>query len=214
MGQFVDQDAPALLDAALAALAVDPPAAARDRLLDYATELIGWGRRVNLTGAADLPALIRGPLFDALTVLPVLEASGTLVDVGSGGGLPGIPVALLAPSWQVTLVEPRTRRAAFLRHAVHVLEIDVEVVQSRAEELKDGQWSAAVAQAVWAPEQWLAEGRRLVEPGGTVYVLGTAPIDPAWLQEPEEVVDQIDLTRPFDGARRCVARIRAAEAAS
>jgi 16S rRNA (guanine527-N7)-methyltransferase len=208
VGQFVDQQEPALLDAALDALGLAPPAAARERLLDFATELIGWGRRINLTGAADLAALVRGPLFDALTLLPALGAPGTLVDVGSGGGLPGIPLALLAPEWQVTLVEPRARRAAFLRHAVHVLELDVEVVQSRAEELKDGQWSAAVAQAVWSPNEWLAHGRRLVEPGGAIYLLGTRPVDRDWLAESEVVEEELDPVRPFDGARRFSARIR------
>ena len=196
-----------MIEQAFAALSIEAAATATERLLDYATELVGWGRRINLTGAANVSALIRGPLFDALTLLPVLGDPGTLVDVGSGGGLPGIPLALLAPGWRVTLVEPRARRAAFLRHAVHVLELDIEVVQSRAAELKDGQWSAAVAQAVWAPDKWLPVGRRLVEPGGAVYVLGTAPIKPAWLQKDEKIERDVALVRPFDGAARYAARV-------
>lgn len=208
MGQFVDQEDAALLETALAALGLAPDSRTRERLLDYAGELIGWGRRVNLTGAADVGALIRGPLFDALTLVPLLDDAEDLVDVGSGGGLPGIPAALLAPGRRVTLVEPRARRCAFLRHAVHALGLDLEVVQSRAEELRDGQWRGAVAQAVWPPERWLAAARRLVVPGGAVYVLGTRPLDPAWLAADEAVEEAVTLARPFDGARRHAARIR------
>ena len=207
MGQFVDQGERRLLDEALAALSIQATTAAIDRVLDYATELVSWGRRVNLTGASTVADLIRGPLFDGLTLLPALGDEGTLVDVGSGGGLPGIPAALLAPCWQVTLVEPRARRCAFLRHAIHALKLDAEVVQSRAEELKDGQWTAAVAQAVWRPEPWLERARRLVVPGGSVLVLSTAPVESGWLEGPEVVEKQIEIVRPFDGAVRFATRV-------
>jgi 16S rRNA (guanine527-N7)-methyltransferase len=178
-----------------------------DRLLRYAGELVRWNRRLNLSGAATAEEFVAGPLFDALTLLPVLEDGPDLVDVGSGGGLPGIPAAILRPGLRVTLVEPRARRAAFLRHAVHLLGLGAEVVQGRAEELGDGQWSMAVAQAVWPPAEWLARAPRLVRPGGAVHLLGTSPLPPGEIP-PGLVLERTFRCRRPDGRERFAARLR------
>ncbi len=208
MGQSSDKhDASEILSQTLDALAIRAGEKERDLLADYGAELVRWNRRVNLTGATTLVEFFQGPLFDALTVIPVIEGSGSLVDVGSGGGLPGVPAAILFEHLKVTLVEPRARRAAFLRHVVHRMSLDADVIQARDEELVEDAWNGAVAQAVWPANKWLKRAGRLVVPGGSVYVLSTDPVTGPDLPAGFEVERELSISRPVDGARRWAARL-------
>ncbi len=108
---------------------VDPEAA--EQLAAYGAHLLDANRRVNLTGANDAAALLPH-LLDALTLVPFLERGRSLVDVGSGGGLPGIPLAIAA-GVRVTLVEPIAKKAAFLREALVASGLPGVVVAERAE---------------------------------------------------------------------------------
>jgi 16S rRNA (guanine527-N7)-methyltransferase len=202
------EDAKGELERAAGALGLDPDEVRAGRLLLYVGELVRWNRRLNLTGAGTAAEFVAGPLFDALTLMPVLGDGPDLVDVGSGGGLPGIPAAILRPGMAVTLVEPRARRAAFLRHAVHLLGLRAEIVQGRTEELADGGWSSAVAQAVWPPAEWLARAPRLLRPGGAVHVLASSPLDPGDIP-PSLVLEQtFACRRPEGGPERFAFRLR------
>ncbi|MCP4679297.1 MAG: hypothetical protein GY854_28175 [Deltaproteobacteria bacterium] len=208
MGQFPSKSVTDLVEEALDTLQIAPPPNAVTLLEKYILEIIRWGRLTNLTGAADPMDFARGPLFDALTLVPSLEQEGSLVDVGSGGGLPGIPAAILAPMVRITLVEPRSKRASFLRHVVHLLEIDAETVESRDEDLPNGSWNGAVAQAVWPAPKWLDRARRLVAPQGAIYVLAARPFDKKDLPAGAIIEREAHYARPFDDAPRYAARIR------
>ena len=204
----MEDDARGELDRSLAALGLEPSEGALGQLLDYATELVHWSRRVNLTGATSTLDLVRGPLFDALTLAPLLDAGTSLVDIGAGGGLPGIPAKILRPELELTVVEPRSRRTSFLRHALHALGLRGEVVQCREEELRDHQWDGAVAQAVWPVEEWLRRGPRLVVRGGAVYCLTVEPVDPGSLTPNCSIDLEQRFTRPHDRAPRIATRVR------
>lgn len=112
---------------ALRAAGVD--AALVERLAAYGALLLEANRRTNLTGAKDAAALVPHVL-DALTL--AADVTESLVDVGSGGGLPGIPLAL-ATGARVALIEPTAKKAAFLARALATLGISGEVVAERAE---------------------------------------------------------------------------------
>jgi 16S rRNA (guanine527-N7)-methyltransferase len=114
--------------AALQAAGVPGELAAR--LAVYAQLVLEANRRVNLTGAKG-GAAFAAHVLDALTLQD--DVVGPLIDVGSGNGLPGIPLAL-ATAARVTLLEPIKKRAAFLRSALAALSLDGEVVAERAEE--------------------------------------------------------------------------------
>ncbi len=120
------------------------------KLARYGALLLEANARVNLTGAAD-PAALVPHLLDALTLVPLVGDAGTLVDVGSGGGLPGIPLAL-ATGIHVTLVEPIAKKAAFLASALRELGVAGEVRAQRAEVVgrEDGRerFDRATARAV------------------------------------------------------------------
>jgi 16S rRNA (guanine527-N7)-methyltransferase len=108
---------------------VDPALA--ERLAAYGALLLDANTRVNLTGAND-PAALLPHLLDALTLVSFLQPGATLVDVGSGGGLPGIPLAI-ATGVTVTLVEPIAKKAAFLRDALAASGLPGEALTERAE---------------------------------------------------------------------------------
>lgn len=180
---------------------------ARKRLMVYAEEVCRWNRRVNLTGASDPATFIEGPLFDALTLAPVLDSSGSLVDIGSGGGLPGVPMGVLFPEVALTLVEPRAKRISFLQHIVHHLGLEAEVIRARDEDLPLERWSGAVAQAVFKAPEWIPRGAKLVMPGGSLYVLGTEPVDADSLGPGLVVEDSFSCQPPGKIARRYAVRI-------
>ncbi len=151
-----------------------------DALLAYCDLLLQWNVRINLTGARSVEELVDGHLVDALVLAREVH-SGTAVDVGAGGGLPGVPFAVLRPDVALTLVEPRAKRVAFLRTAVRELRLSQVVVeQARVEDLVGRRlFDAAWSRATFAPAEWLPKGLSLVVPGGRVFVLAHEETRPA-----------------------------------
>jgi len=102
-------------------------------LLKYLDLLKKWNRTYSLTAIREDDKLVRYHLLDCLSVLPHLSAT-SLIDVGSGAGLPGIPLAIVSPQLRVVLLESNHKKGAFLRQSVLELELpNVEVVLERAE---------------------------------------------------------------------------------
>ena len=112
-------------------------AAATGKLLAYVTLLERWNRTHNLTAIREPERMITHHLLDSLAVLPFLPARPALrlIDVGSGGGLPGIPLAIVRPDWHVALLDSNHKKAVFLQQAVIELPLaNVEVIAGRAED--------------------------------------------------------------------------------
>lgn len=108
-----------------------------ERLGRYLALLLAANELVNLTAIREADDAWERHIFDALTLLPVLAEVGDgarVIDVGSGGGLPGIPLAIVLPGVRFVLLEPTGKKAAFLSHAVKELGLtNVEVLRERAE---------------------------------------------------------------------------------
>lgn len=146
----------------------------------YVDLLLRWSPRLDLvsTGDQSQPRLVRRHVDDALRAAPwvrSLRPGDLAVDVGSGAGLPGVPLALAAPHVRWRLVEPRRRRAAFLEEAVRELGLNAEVVVARVEDLADDPEFArrhrlATARAVAAPARAFGLLRPLLAPGGKAAV--------------------------------------------
>lgn len=132
-------DAPGDLSARLSALGVTLDARAVDRLRGYLGLLLAMNERMNLTAITDPAEVWTRHALDALTLVPLLpppRAGLSLIDVGSGGGVPGIPVAIARPDIAITLVEATQKKAAFLDAAARALGLaNVRVVSARAEDL-------------------------------------------------------------------------------
>lgn len=145
------------LDAGLAVLglALDPHA--RTVIDGHMRLLLAWTGSINLTAIRDPAAAAVGHVVDSLTAIPILRDRGAdgLLDLGSGGGLPGLPLAAAMPAAHALLVESVGKKAAFLRTVVTATGIDdrVEVAGARAEALAAdprhrGRWSVVTARAV------------------------------------------------------------------
>jgi 16S rRNA (guanine527-N7)-methyltransferase len=106
-----------------------------DALREYGRLLAAWPGLVSRTERSRVDGLIE----DSLALLPFLGEAESVVDVGSGGGMPGIPLRIARPGLRVTLIESDARKAAFLVHACAVLGLDVEVRAERAEDYGRGE---------------------------------------------------------------------------
>ena len=149
-------------------------------LLDYLALLVRWNRTYNLTAVRDPREMVTRHLLDSLALAPHLEGVSNLADLGTGAGLPGIPLAIARPSLQVALVESNGKKARFLRQAVRTLALDnARVHECRAEALDlPGRFDAVTARALAALGDIIAVGGHLVRPGGRLLALkGARPDD-------------------------------------
>lgn len=106
----------AQLEQGLATLGIEMPGTAQASLLAFAALLCKWNRTYNLTAMNDPDKVLSHHLLDSLAVLPFVPA-GCLLDVGSGGGMPGIPLAIARPDLHVTLLDSNSKKTAFLQQA-------------------------------------------------------------------------------------------------
>src|SRR5438105_9221167 len=115
----------AALVAGLSALELDADIATRAMLAQYIALLDKWNRTHNLTAIRDPEQMVTHHLLDSLAVLSHLPGTARrrVLDIGSGGGLPGIPMAIARPHWSVVLIDSNQKKAAFLRQAVIELEL-------------------------------------------------------------------------------------------
>lgn len=135
-------------------------------------ELLGrWGGRMNLTARTEPDWLIGHHFPDAFAVaaeMGVWAEGRRCIDAGAGAGLPGVILAATIPGLKVTAVEANRRKCAFLRTVAHELDLDVQVLEGRLEELKVAPHDLAVSRATWAPGEWMERSCGLVRPGGRV----------------------------------------------
>jgi 16S rRNA (guanine527-N7)-methyltransferase len=113
------------------------PADAADKLAAYLELLAKWNRTYNLTAIREPERMVTHHILDALAVLPHLPARAGLrvLDVGSGGGVPGLPLAIARPEWSVAVLDSNHKKGAFLQQAVMELDIaNAEVVIARVED--------------------------------------------------------------------------------
>lgn len=152
-------------------------------LAGYATSLLRWSARINLTAARTIEVLVGEHFPDAFALAGKLTEPARAIDVGSGGGLPAIPLAVLCPDLTVELCEPIAKKAAFLRTAARELGLgkraSVRSVRGEvvAKEIAGGQtppFDVALSRATLPPAKWMALGARLVRPAGRVFVLAAA----------------------------------------
>jgi 16S rRNA (guanine527-N7)-methyltransferase len=106
-----------------------------EKLAAYYELLARWNLKINLTAITDLDEAIDRLLLEPLVAVKHLPTTGRLLDIGSGGGSPAIPLHLAAPQLPLTMVEVKARKAAFLREAVRALDISADVECARYEEL-------------------------------------------------------------------------------
>ncbi|MGN6514058.1 MAG: 16S rRNA (guanine(527)-N(7))-methyltransferase RsmG [Lysobacteraceae bacterium] len=165
------------LEAGLAALGLDAALAAP--LLAYLALLHRWNGTYNLTAIRDPRGMVAKHLLDSLAMHAAV-ADGSLADLGTGPGLPGIPLAIARPGLRVTLVESNGKKARFLREAVRTLRLgNAEVAESRIEALdRPGAYDQLTARALATLPQIVALGGHLLKRGGRLLAMkGARPDD-------------------------------------
>jgi 16S rRNA (guanine527-N7)-methyltransferase len=171
----------AALDRGLLELALALPSGASEKLMAYLGLLAKWNKTYNLTAIRDPLQAVSQHLLDSLAVLRDLsDCAGTLVDVGSGGGLPGIPIAIAEPARRVTLNDASEKKGAFLRQAVIELGLSNATVHiGRVEDWHPEEGFAVVISRGFASLlDFLAGCRHLAAPSGVLAAMkGAYPSD-------------------------------------
>ncbi len=141
-------------------------AARVERFLD---ELSVWGARINLVGSLDRAAL-EVHVRDSLAAARALPPGVRVVDLGTGAGFPGIPIAIARADLDLVLVEIRERRIHFLRHVVRSLGLRCEIRRASIDDVPPRLFDYALLRAVAPPEEALALGRRWIGASGEVWI--------------------------------------------
>lgn len=162
------------------ALGLDVEAAALEKLLAYVALLEKWNRTYNLTAIREPERMVVHHLLDSLAVLPHFPSAASLraIDVGSGAGLPGIPIAVARPDWHVALLDSNGKKAAFLRQATAELELgNSEVIAMRVENYRPVVlFDLAISRAYATLEAFVADTASLLKPSGRWLAMkGTYP---------------------------------------
>ena len=141
----------------LKALGLELPEARIDLLLQLLALLIKWNKSYNLTAVRDPQQMVPVHLLDSLAMMPFLQGNSVL-DVGTGPGFPGLPLAIACPETQFTLLDSNAKKTRFITQAVMELGIqNVTVVQSRAEAFQPaGQYSSIITRAFASIPEMLA----------------------------------------------------------
>lgn len=157
----------------LAQLGLDLPQATQDKLRAYLELVQKWNKVYNLTAVRDEGKMLTHHLLDSLAVVPHVAGAATILDVGSGAGLPGIPLALALPQTRVTLLDSNQKKTTFLRQAKMQLALaNVEVVCERVEKYQSKHVLSLVLSRAFAElQEFAALAGHLVAPGGTLIAM-------------------------------------------
>jgi len=144
----------------------------------YHRELLLWNRRINLVSEKSSQQIVVRHFLDSLTAAPGIEQpEGSLLDIGSGGGFPGLPLRIVMPGLQVTLVESSRKKTSFLSHIIRMLALDeVMVIRERVEVLIGeracaGGFDTVISRAAFKLPELLRMSSFFLKPGGTLIAM-------------------------------------------
>jgi 16S rRNA (guanine527-N7)-methyltransferase len=168
------------------ALGLSVPPAALPLLERYADRLLVWNRKVNLTAITDPGEVAEKHLVDSLALLPDLEGARTLLDIGSGAGLPGVPLACVNRELEVTCCDGVGKKVAFVKAVAAELDLRVRAVAVRADGNPEAERlplaDVVVSRALADPDRWLPLGRSYLAPGGRLLAMLGRDADEAQLR--------------------------------
>ena len=203
----------------LEAFGIVLPEGAEALLERYADRLLAWNRKVNLTSITAPAEVAEKHVVDSLLVLPAIAGARTLLDVGAGGGLPGVPLACARRDLAVTCCDSVTKKVAFVKAVSAELGVDVRGVAARAEgdpeREKLPRADAAVSRAFADPEIWVPLGARYLAEGGVLVAMLGRGADRARLEALGAAsglrLDRLDVFElPLSRAARAIATWRRA----
>ena len=160
---------PAPLAGGLAALGVAAPPGVEEKLVAYVALIAKWNKVHNLTAVRDPAQMIALHVLDSIAVLPHLDGVQVL-DVGSGAGLPGIPLAIVRPHLEVTLLDSNQKKTSFQQQAIIELRLtNVRAVNARVEAWEtDSRFDVVISRAFADTADFVSNAGHLVAPGGVL----------------------------------------------
>ena len=204
-------DLRAQLEEGCAALSIDLSEAQKQQLLDYVALLVKWNKVYNLTSVRDPAQMLSRHIIDSLSVLPYLDAP-SLLDVGTGGGLPGIPAAIAHPDCAVTLLDSNSKKTRFLQQVKAELGLgNVTVVHGRVEQVSLPQFAIITARAFASIDDILSLAGQHCEQGGRLVLMkGVYPEQELQFDSDQfRLLDVVSLNGPAcDGERHLVRLIK------
>lgn len=202
------------LAAGIAQLGLQVDVAAQQRLLDYIELLDKWNKVHNLTAVREAEEIVTLHLLDSLTVLPYVSGAKSMMDLGSGAGLPGIPVAITRAETKVTLLDSNQKKVAFMRQAKAELDLtNITVVGERAEDFRpEPGFDCVVSRAFGDLADFVQVGLHLVARGGTLLAMkGVYPYEElAKLPASVMLREVVPVALPFSKAKRHLVLMKAA----
>lgn len=194
------------LVAGLTAMGVPLDSAQQQKLLDYIALIVKWNKVYNLTAVREPEAMVAHHLLDSLAVLPHLTGAHRLIDVGSGAGLPGIPLAIVRPDMKIALLDSNHKKTTFMRQACLELGLtNAEVVCERVEKWQpQDKYDVVISRAYSELKEFVRLSAHLVAKGGKLYAMkGVYPVEEiAQVKDSVKVVEVIALTVPGLEAQR------------
>lgn len=205
---------PAGIASGAATLGIDVSAEAVERMARHLALIEKWNRVHNLTAVREPAQMVTLHVLDSLSLLPHLGQAASVLDVGTGPGFPGIPLALARPELRVTLLDSSHKKCAFLEQAKSELGLaNVDVVCERVEQWKPAQrYDAVVSRAFAELTDFVAQASHLVASGGRILAMkGVYPYDEiARVPASHKVSQVVELKVPSLDAKRHLVLIEAA----
>lgn len=160
------------IGAGVSALGQDLPAEAVQKLARLLTELERWNRRVNLTAIRDLNEMVSGHVLDSLVVRPLVRGP-RVIDIGTGAGLPGLPLAIADPGTEFVLLDSNGKKISFVTHMIGELDLpNVEAIKARAEDYAPGmRFDTVIARALASVPRLVKLSSHLVGENGQLLAL-------------------------------------------
>jgi 16S rRNA (guanine527-N7)-methyltransferase len=157
-------------------LGIDPTASILDQFDVYLRELKKWNKVYNITAITeDIDIIVKHFLDSLLYLKAVQQEPFSLCDVGTGGGFPGIPIAMVRKDISVALLEPSRKKVAFLRQIRRLLSLtNIEIIDARAEQLEGRQFDVVVTRALFSVPDMLKKAGHLARTGG-FFILNKGP---------------------------------------
>lgn len=202
------------LSEGLEAMGLDLEAATQARLIAYLHLVQKWNKVHNLTAIRNAEQMVVLHLLDSLSLLPHVGDAKTILDVGSGAGLPGLPLAIARPDLGITVLDSSQKKASFLRQAKAELGLNnVEIVCERVERWRpEARYDLVVSRAFAELADFVELARHLVAPGGAMLAMkGVRPVEEiARLPAGHRIERVIELHVPTLDARRHLVFLKAA----